>query len=285
MLYRTIIALVLPAIGAVSCGGHQDPKPVVVHPAPVVPSPKGYALGDPKKYIMNESLHEISGITFIRNDPDTMYAIGDEAGRLYYFHLGSGGFPSRKFGKHGDYEDVTVLNNDEFVVLRSDGSLFVMPTSYVREGNANMVRSYIHILPRGEYESLFGDEGGRLIALCKNCPGDYVLQYDHQHALKVTSHFSVVVPGDRLTSIHKKIKFHPSCLARNPVTKDWFLVSSVNKVLIVLDDQWKVKDMYQLNPTLFKQPEGLAFDRQGNMYISNEGVQGNANVLLFVYKP
>jgi uncharacterized protein YjiK len=39
-----------------------------------------------------------------------------------------------------------------------------------------------------------------------------------------------------------------------------------------------------LNPSLFKQPEGLAFDRRGNMYISNEGAGGDANVLLFNYK-
>jgi DNA-binding beta-propeller fold protein YncE len=293
MLNRYIIGSIFLGIGLASCSGHHDPGPVVSRPAVVVPSPRGYDLGTPKKYIMSESLHEISGITFIRNNPDTMYAIEDETGRLYYFHLGSGGFPSRKFGKHGDYEDVTVINNEEFVVLRSDGSLFVMPAGFVHGGDPAMVHSYQHILPKGEYESLFGDEGGRLIALCKNCPGDdqrdevsgYVLKYDQKHVLNIMDHFSVVVPAEKLTSIHKKIKFHPSCVARNPVTKEWYLVSSVNKVLIVLDDQWKVKDMYQLNPTLFKQPEGLAFDRQGNMYISNEGVQGNANVLLFVYKP
>ena len=54
---------------------------------------------------------------------------------------------------------------------------------------------------------------------------------------------------------------------------------------MVLDDHWKVKAMYDLDPALYKQPEGLAFDKQGNMFISNEGVQGNANVLYFVYKP
>jgi uncharacterized protein YjiK len=68
------------------------------------------------------------------------------------------------------------------------------------------------------------------------------------------------------------------------LTKQWYIVSSVNKVLIVLDDRWQVKGMYPLDPVLFKQPEGLAFDAKGNMYISNEGQQGNANVLLFSYK-
>jgi hypothetical protein len=278
-----------------------------------VPSPKGYDLGSPKKFIMSASLREISGIVLLRNNPDTMYAIEDETGRLYYFHLGGGRWPSYKFDGHGDYEDVTILNDSEFVVLRSDGSLFVFPVGLIHGGGKEKgpnhdgdkekglnhggdnkaVRVYEHILPTGEYEGLFGDAGGKLVALCKNCPQDdqrdevsgYLLQYDRKGALAITDHFLVVVPKEKLTSIHRKIKFHPSAVARHPLTKEWYIISSVNKVLIVLDDQWKVKGMYQLNPVLFKQPEGLAFDRQGNMYISNEGQQGNANVLLFAYKP
>ena len=278
-----------------SCkGGHgSDPKPAVARVAPVTAGPPGYDLGAPKKYIVSESLHEISGICFLKNNPDTMYAIEDETGRLFHFHLGDGRFPAYKFGGHGDYEDVTILNDAEFVVLRSDGSLFVFPLGFIRGGDNKAVQSYIHILPKGEYEGLFGDEGGRLIALCKNCPDDnqrdevsaYLLQYDDKHVLAIKDHFFVQVPASKLHSIHNKVKFHPSCVARHPLTKDWYIVSSVNKVLIVFDGQWKVKGMYDLDPVLFKQPEGLAFDNKGNMYISNEGVQGNANVLVFSYKP
>lgn len=255
-------------------------------------SPPGYDLGAPKKYVMSESLHEISGICVLRGNGDTLYAIEDERGRLYSFHLGDNRFPSYKFGKRGDYEDVTILNDDEFVVLRSDGSLFVFPVGLIHGGDSKVVQSYIHILPRGEYEGVFGD-GGRLIALCKNCPDDdqrdevsgYVLQYGVGHRLAVTDHFRVRLPAEKLHSIHTKIKFHPSALARHPITGEWYILSSVNKVLVVLDDHWVVKGMYDLDPVLYKQPEGLAFDKRGNMYISNEGVQGNANVLYFSYKP
>lgn len=259
-----------------------------------VAGPRGYDLGAPKKYVVSESLHEISGICFLRGNADTMYAIEDEKGKLYYFHLGDNRFPAYKFGNHGDYEDVTILNESEFVVLRSDGSLFVFPLGLIRGGDNKAVQSYVHILPKGEYEGLFGDEGGRLIALCKNCPNDdqrdevsgYVLQYAAGgHKLAVTDHFTVRLPAEKLHSIHTKIKFHPSCLARHPLTREWYIVSSVNKVLVVLDERWAVKGMYDLDPVLFKQPEGLAFDKQGNMFISNEGVQGNGNVLYFAYKP
>ncbi|MBS1663140.1 MAG: SdiA-regulated domain-containing protein [Bacteroidetes bacterium] len=253
--------------------------------APVV-SPPGYDLSEPKKFVVGEILHEISGVVFYKGNPDTLYAIEDEAGRLFYLHLGERQYPYWKFGKRGDYEDVTILDDKEFVVLRSDGSLFVFPIDQVRKGGDEgaSTKSYEHILPSGEYEGLYAD-GGKLIALCKNCPEDdkrdevsaYVLQYNANHELAITDHILVQVKVSK--------RFHPSALARHPKTGEWYVLSSVNKALIVLDEQWKYKKTYELDPILFKQPEGLAFDKDGNMYVSNEGHGGTANVLVFSYKP
>ena len=269
--------------------GCRDPAPVS--------SPPGYHLGSPQKFVMSESLREISGIVTLRGNGDTLYAIEDEEGKLFYFHPGDGKFTYKKFAKRGDYEDVTILNDKEFVVLRSDGSLFVFPLSLVSDGNIDNVEKYENILPSGEYEGLFGDDNGKLIALCKSCPDDdqrdevsaYVLERGHKdspatgNSLTITGHFKVDVSLLKLTDINRKVKFHPSCIARHPLTREWYIISSVNKILLVLDDHWKMKAGYPLDPSLFRQPEGLAFDRKGNMLISNEGGDGNAHVLLFKY--
>jgi len=255
-------------------------------------SPPGYDLGAYKKFIMSADLREISGITFLHDNSDTMYAIEDEDGKLFYFHLGDNKFQYQKFGKHGDYEDVTIMDKRNFVVLRSDGSLFVFPPGLVKDGNRNNVAVYENILPQGEYEGLYGDDDGSLLALCKNCKVDdqrdqvsvYRFRTDQHGRLAITEHFQVDLSGINRADEKRKSKFHPSCLARHPITREWYMISSVNKVLLVLDDKWRLKSTYPLDPGLFKQPEGLTFDRQGNMYISNEGGQGNANVLLFKYK-
>jgi len=255
-------------------------------------NPPGYALDKPKTFWLNESLHEISGICFLGKNKDTIYAIEDENGKLFYFHPGDKDYQHWKFGKKGDFEDVTVLMEKEFIVLRSDGSLFKFPVSEIKAAKEDAVQVFEHILPQGEYEGLFGDEDGKIYAMCKNCPDDkhkavtiYVLEEDQSGKLNIRDHFKVKVSGEELTSINSKIKYHPSALARHPVTKDWYILSSVNKSLLILDSQWQIKGYYQIRPRDFRQPEGICFDPQGNLYISNEGAEGTANIQYFAYSP
>ncbi|HMH31591.1 MAG TPA: SdiA-regulated domain-containing protein [Puia sp.] len=254
-------------------------------------SPAAYDLAKPQRFVLKEPLHEISGITFLHGNADTVYAIEDEDGKLFSFHLGDAEYRHTKFGKKGDYEDVTILDDKEFVVLRSDGSLFTFPVLNAREKKIDNANEYPNILPPGEYEGLFADDDGRLIAMCKNCPDDkhkevsiFALRKNAAGRLSITDRFKVNVSGQALTSEKKKVRFHPSGLSKNPVTHQWYILSSVNKALIVLDNQWKIIGFYELDPAVFRQPEGIAFDAKGNMYISNEGAEGSANILVFNYK-
>jgi hypothetical protein len=57
-------------------------------------------------------------------------------------------------------------------------------------------------------------------------------------------------------------------------------------MLVITDEQWKVKSAFPLDPAVFNQPEGIAFDSHQNLYISNErGQAAAATVLMFSYKP
>lgn len=81
------------------------------------------------------------------------------------------------------------------------------------------------------------------------------------------------------------MQFRPSALAKNPKTNEWYILSSTNKLLVVADANWKVKTVYPLDLSLFLQPEGIAFDNQNNLYISNEGDKtSKGTVLKFNYK-
>jgi hypothetical protein len=55
-------------------------------------------------------------------------------------------------------------------------------------------------------------------------------------------------------------------------------------MLVVADGNWVIKAVYNLNPAIYIQPEGIAFDKQNNLYISNEGGDIHAgNILKITY--
>ncbi len=251
-------------------------------------SPAGYNFNKPEKLIMELALREISGICFMKGNDDILFAIEDETGKLYLYQLANGKLTKSKFGKKGDYEDVTILNNQAVLVLSSNGSIFMFAANEAGNEKIDSMQEYKSILPKGEYEGLFAEDS-MLYALCKDCPQDkstkevsvFALKMSTGKGLSVTNSFKIDVSGIQSAGAKEKIKFHPSAIAKSPVTNDWYILSSANKILLLLDEQWKLKACFQLQPSLFKQPEGLAFNSKGDLYISNEGGAGAADVLIF----
>lgn len=254
-------------------------------------NPKGYDLSKPVKFNMHINLTEISGIAFRHGRSDSLYAEEDEDGKVYYFKLGDKKISESRFAKSGDYEDIAICNNYT-IILRSDGVLFSFPFSQVRNKEIGGVKKLKDILPAGEYEGMYADEKtNRLYILCKHCSADknkissgYILQMQADGSFKPAGGFSIDVKAVEQLGGKKKGAFRPSALAKNLVTNEWYILSSVSKTLVVTDAGWKVKSVFPLNPAQFMQPEGIAFDNQSNLYISNEGDLVSAgNVLKFNY--
>jgi len=254
-------------------------------------SPPGYDFNQPQKWILNKHLHEISGIAISAGRPNLLYAIQDEEGKLFSFQPGEEKYDSYKFGKKGDFEDLGILKDSCFVILRSDGVLTIFPKDSIGNSSGWQPTPVEGLLPAGEFEGMFAD-GDSLVVMCKNCESDtrkevtlFSFKLGTNGSLVRSAQWVINVADVPMTSINKKIKFHPSCLAKNPVSGDWFVVSAVNHVLLVLDSKWQLKNNYPLDPALFKQPEGIAFRPSGDLYISNEGQESSADLLLFKYLP
>jgi hypothetical protein len=255
-------------------------------------NPKGYDLLKPEKFNMPESLLEISGITFFNGSSDMLYAEEDESGRVYYLKLGDKQAKYVHFGKKGDYEDLGICNG-QMVVLRSDGALFTFPFSQVKSAEVE-ARKQDALLPEGEYEGMYADEKSKsLYVLCKHCADDkttkassgYILSIQTNGNIKQTGTFTVDVRTIEKLTGQKKVSFRPSALTKNQATNEWYILSSVNKMLVVADASWMIKAVYPLN-SAFNQPEGITFDGQQNLYISNEGSKTSmGNVLKFKYNP
>ncbi len=261
-------------------------------PEIVYNSPAHYDLNNPIKYAMPKDLEEISGISFYKGDHKILYAEQDEEGKLYWLKAGDTKANHFSFGKHGDYEDVALTNNMA-VLLRSDGVLFSFPFNGVNMV-ANNVHEWKNILPSGEYESMYADVAdNKLYVLCKNCETDknnktssgYIFQFKDNQSIALIGQFSIIAKDIAKLVLKNKIAFRPSALAKNTLTNQWYIVSSVNKMLVVTDEHFQVKNIYHLDPKLFVQPEGIAFDNEGNLYISNEGAHiQNGTVYKFMYR-
>jgi len=252
-----------------------------------------YDLANPVTYNMPQNLFEISGIVFHNGDPKEVFAIQDEDGDL--FHLGLGAKESKftKFGGKGDYEDVTIIKN-YFIVLKSNGELHTFPIAEVGKPEAANVTKTKDLVPKAEYEGLAADEKNNMIyVLTKDSKPDSKAKASSIYGFKVADDASLTAAGEFSLS-HKAIekasessksRFRPSALAKNPKTNEWYILSSVNKMLVITDADFKVKTTHPLDPKLFNQPEGIAFDRDNNLYISNEGGSLSAgNILMFKLK-
>ncbi len=251
-------------------------------------SPKGYDLNHPQVQTMPDELKEISGIAFHHNENDELYAIQDELGFIYQYNVVRGDFRSAKFGKKGDYEDVAVYENT-IIVLRSDGTIFTFPLQGLWNTSAPTVREFKKMVPKGEYESLaVNEETGELTILCKQCQGDrkkdivsgYVLSINND-TIQPKNNFSFEVKqlNNRMPST-KSIVFKPSALTKNPLTNQWYIISAVNRLLVITDANWNVKEVHELNGKIFEQPEGIAFDKSGNLYISSEAGEKAAGTIM-----
>lgn len=263
--------------------------------SPVYTGPEGYRFDAPEKFFLPESLTEISGISFHEGNPDSMYAVQDESGRLYYFKPGVKSVTYSLFAKDGDYEDVSVTK-DMVVVLKSNGTLVSFPFAEGRASSVVAVRTWKNLIPKGEYESMYADPvTGVIYVVCKTCKEDAKQEKVSGYTLQLTGTDSIVYTGSFVINTEelekgmndkKKKALRPSAISKHPQTGDWYVVAAINKNLVVLDSNWQIREQHLLDPSLFRQPEGLTFDREGNLYISNEGDDLSvATVLKFGYQP
>ncbi len=249
-------------------------------------SPENYDFAQPEKIIMKEDLLEISGITFLKDSLNLVLAVNDEQGKIFVLDSLKNMLDFTRFSKPADYEDLSLCNQTIFV-LRSDGTLFSFPADSILNEAVSSVE-WAAVLPKGEYESMHA-RNNTIYVLCKTCDKEkkhisgYALELN-QDSITFVNPFAINIESIR-EEYDLKFGFRASALAWNVKTSEWYILSSVNKLLMITDPEWNVKNVYPLSPKIFIQPEGIAFDQAQNLYVSNEGNETrNGNILKFTFR-
>ena len=251
--------------------------------------PADYDFTKAEKFNMPESLLEISGIAFNAYDPETIYAIQDEEGRLFSLKWGIKKATSIKFGPRGDYEDLAILNNQVYV-LKSSGDIYSFPLDMELGDVSDSTAQWDDFLPKAEYESLYADEAAHVLYVLTKSGGKkkkntlgYKINVDKTtKQLGTITEFSV--DQDAIEAMGYKLKsgLKVSALSQHPKSKEWYILSSAEKLLVVAKPDWQIKMVYDLDASTFNQPEGIAFDKDLNLYISSEGDEiTNGNIQKF----
>ena len=264
-----------------------------------------YDFGNPDAVIrMPRILNEISGLTVL--DDRHLGAVQDEEGRLFILDIQTGELiDDLKFGKKGDYEGIERVGNRVFV-LRNDGTLFE-----IEDWQAEHLVVKNHKTPlkqKHDTEGLAYDPvRNRLLIACKEYAGKglkgtkavYEFDLAAEELLEDPAYvIDIDAFNDRIATdgvINQGIRqffsplmdlsgFKPSAIAVHPLTHLVYVLSSVRKALLVLDDQGNLVDVIALSDSLFEQPEGLCFLPNGDLFIASEkGDRDFARILRFNY--
>ena len=278
-------------------------KPKTMSPTQVENQKKrlGYDLENPDiVYKLHYDLEEISGLSYF--DENTIACIQDELGRFYINRLDERRIDhSLKFEKSGDYEGVEIVGDKAYVV-KHNGTIYEFEYDLENDRASRIEKYATKLTAKNDVEGLGYLEDKNMLMLACKAKGE--IDDDEKVKGKAVYGFSLddkkLVKEPLFTVRKKQIqqffddhpeyyinekapKFNPSAIAQHPITKDIFILSASQPVLVILTKEGEFKDMAILRRRLFRQPEGITFAPNGDMFISNEGDGSRGNVNLFKY--
>ncbi|MCF8231412.1 MAG: SdiA-regulated domain-containing protein [Bacteroidales bacterium] len=270
-----------------------------------------YDLDNPsEKYKIPSDLEEISGIRLI--DDIRVACIQDEAGEIFIYNLEKREIEQRiPFGNDNDYEDIAIVGSDAYV-LESDGDIH-MVRNFLEEEEPQVDKNENALEMRNNCEGLCYQKATHsLLIACKGHAGldkdrdlkDYraVYRFSLDDEKLVEAPVMLIKMSDLLNYSNLNIiarisyklasrmdpsgdiRFQPSAIDIHPQSGYIYIMSFIGRLLTVYDENAHLVAAEKLNRLVFMQPEGMDFDKDGNMYISNESNGGQANILFFELK-
>jgi hypothetical protein len=253
----------------------------VKHRRSFLPSITGYDETRSDMMVLDKALREISGMYYLEDG--RIASINDEEGRIFLINLKDGSYDSVKFAGKGDYEDLVKVDS-LFYVVESNGDIHIVDL------NNPQGRKQVKF-PRKkiEFESLYyRKDQQKLVLISKDHsekqPGILAYSFDlATRQFSSTPYFFIPMKQVFFAAKNNIAECKPSAAAIQPVTNRLYIIASIGKLLLECKLDGRVLKAFKINPAQFPQPEGITFAPNGDMYISNEGLNGKATIFKFPY--
>ncbi|MEM6641766.1 MAG: SdiA-regulated domain-containing protein [Bacteroidota bacterium] len=247
-----------------------------------------------EKYFLPYVLEEISGISW---KDGRILAVDDERGKVFEYDLSSREIThTMEFYKGDDFEGVEMVQ-EEIFVLRSDGDLFAFDYTSSKTTAARKIETALG--KKNDTEGLGYDPAShQLLIACKEkgaiaespIEGRAFYLFDLRKGQLLETPVFTIKPQDlkNFWELHRdfkyeedRIKFKPAAISTHPISGDYYILSSVGKMIVVVNKSGKIRATYPIASRVLGQPEGLTFAPDGTMYISSEGEGDRAYILKF----
>ncbi len=246
-----------------------------------------------------KELFEISGLSY--TEKDELCAIQDEEGIVFYLNKDNGSVIRKQpWYKNGDYEGIEAVGN-KLYICKSNSKIYELAES------AEAPIKYESFLTKAhDIEGLtYHKETNRLLLACKgkgpdealNAKKCFIYGFDlNENKMQADPVFTLTL--DEVIQYLKNrkelsealndffldkdaLKFAPSAIAIHPLNNNIYMTSSKGKLLMVLNANGDILHIEKLVKKIHRQPEGLAFDPEGNLYLSNEGKKEKAEAKIY----
>lgn len=233
--------------------------------------------------ILSDELEQISGICFTSDnrlfcdgdDSSGVFQIDPQSGKiLKMFYVGEG----KK--KHSDrikssFEDISIVG-DRFFILQSHGSIFECKEG--KDGEYVDFNVYKTKLNKdNNIEGLcFDPETNSLLLACKDYPGDGYEKRKTIYSFSLatmsladTPRFALPLGKIKRNTIDGE--FRPSGIARHNITGTFFVLASHGHTIVEISKYGEIINQRDMPEALHRQPEGIAFNSENTLYITDEG--------------
>ena len=238
-------------------------------------------------WIMPAQLREISGLALTSRG--TVLTHDDNSGRVSEIDPKTG-ILIKSFSLLGnqkeDFEAIAIAGNDIYL-MASDGKLFRF-----REGaDGQQVQFMLFdtgLRKQCEFESLaYEADSTRLVMACKRildkqAPKDLVI-YRLPLPLNRATFTVLHVPLQQVVGSNKWKNFRPSDMTIDPFTRNYVIIASREKGLLVLTPDGDVMRSEPL-PGDHRQPEGVAITKDSILLISDEANVKPAAITLYKWR-